>query len=180
MTPVFHWFIEKNRSIGVLVFFSSSCALEKALHLSRVIKIPMCKCKISVTGCGHISYSWPGESRILPGGEQGQVGQWGTPCGSSNVSGNSHLKRCVGAPHWPIMTRYQGKVLVSTFTTPYHPWSPSRWLRVTTYQGELLISTFIWSFVYLFMRCYEHLPSFELDLLSFELTLRIRASHWSD
>ena len=26
----------------------------------------MCKCKLSVTGCGHISYSWPGEARILP------------------------------------------------------------------------------------------------------------------
>ena len=47
-------------------FFFSSCAIEIALHHSRVIKIPMCKSKICVTESGHISYSWPGESRILP------------------------------------------------------------------------------------------------------------------
>ena len=52
--------------MDVLVLLFSSCAIETALYHSRVIKIPLCKCKLSVTGCGHISYSWPGEARILP------------------------------------------------------------------------------------------------------------------
>ena len=52
--------------MGVLVLFFSSCAIETAIQHFRVIKIPMCKSKLSVTGCGHISYSWPGESRIMP------------------------------------------------------------------------------------------------------------------
>ena len=52
--------------MSVLALFFSSCAIEMALHHSRVRNNPMCECRISVTGCGHISYSWPGESRILP------------------------------------------------------------------------------------------------------------------
>ena len=66
VTSVFHWFIKKNLFMGVLVLFFGSCAIETALYPSSVIKVPVCKWKLSVTGCGHISYSWPGEARILP------------------------------------------------------------------------------------------------------------------
>ena len=43
--------------MGVLVLFFSSCAIEIALHHSRVRNIPMCESKISVTECGQISYT---------------------------------------------------------------------------------------------------------------------------
>ena len=40
--------------------------MESVLNHYRVKNIPVCKCIISVTGFGHVSYSWPGESRIVP------------------------------------------------------------------------------------------------------------------
>jgi len=36
------------------------------LNHSRVKNIPVYKCEINLIGCGHISYSCPGESRIMP------------------------------------------------------------------------------------------------------------------
>ena len=59
--------VHREKSIyGCFRTFFNSCAIGIELHHSRVRNIPTCECKISVTGCGHISYSWPGESRILP------------------------------------------------------------------------------------------------------------------
>ena len=52
--------------MDVLVLLFSSCAIKIAFYHSKVRDIPICKCKISVTGCGHISYSMPGDSRIMP------------------------------------------------------------------------------------------------------------------
>ena len=52
VTSVVDWIIEINPSI--------------VLNHSRVRNNHVCKCKINVTGCGHISYSLPGKSWILP------------------------------------------------------------------------------------------------------------------
>ena len=52
--------------MGDLVFFFRSCTMESVLNHSRVKNIPVCKCIISVPRFGHVSYSWPGESRIVP------------------------------------------------------------------------------------------------------------------
>ena len=57
---------EKSYRGDVVLFFFRLCIIEMVFNRSRVRYIPICKCKISVTGCRHISYSWPGESRILP------------------------------------------------------------------------------------------------------------------
>ena len=46
--------------------FFRSCAIEMVLNPSRVRIIPVYKCKIGVTGCEHISFILPDESRILP------------------------------------------------------------------------------------------------------------------
>ena len=37
-----------------------------AFHHSKIRNNSMCKCKISVRECGHISHSWPGNSQISP------------------------------------------------------------------------------------------------------------------